>query len=98
MRASMQGTHADQPWFCEASVPPHDTRCCNREQGTLLVHALLLFWDRLPLLPVCTSAGAHLAYLQLLKRFPFFRLSSWEGISSILLLVAANVGWGRYFW
>lgn len=67
-------------------------------EGTLLVHALLLFWDRLPLLPVCTSAGAHIAYLQLLKRFPFFRLSSWEGVSSILLLVAANVGWGRYFW
>ena len=69
-----------------------------RGQGTLLVHALLLFWDRLPALPVCTSAAAHVAYLQLLKSFPFFRLLSPEGLASMALLIAANVAWGRYFW
>ena len=68
------------------------------EQATLLVHALLLFWDRLPALPVCTSAAAHIAYLQLLKSFPFFRLLSPEGLASMALLTAANVAWGRYFW
>ncbi len=62
------------------------------------MHAVLLFWDRLPLVAVGTSAGAHVAYLQLLKRFPFFKLLSWEGLSSIALLVAANLAWGRYFW
>lgn len=67
-------------------------------EGTLLVHALLLFWDRLPALPVCTSAAAHIAYLQLLKSFPFFRLLSPEGLASMALLIAANVAWGRYFW
>lgn len=62
------------------------------------MHAALLFWDRLPALPVLTSAAAHMAYLQLLKRFPFFQLLSPEGLASIALLLAANVAWGCYFW
>lgn len=86
-----------QHTFQSTAIQCHDTSAtCN--QGTLLVHALLLFWDRLPALPVCTSAAAHVAYLQLLKRFPFFRLLSPEGVASIVLLLAANVAWGRYFW
>ena len=42
-------------------------------QVTLLLHVALLFWDKLPLVPVAVSAAAHVTYLQLLRSFPFFR-------------------------
>lgn len=33
-------------------------------QATLVLHAVLLLWDRMPLLPITASAAAHVAYLQ----------------------------------
>mmetsp|Transcript_3629 Transcript_3629/g.10517 ORF Transcript_3629/g.10517 Transcript_3629/m.10517 type:complete len:213 (+) Transcript_3629:307-945(+) len=67
-------------------------------EATLVLHAVLLLWDRMPLLPITASAAAHVAYLQLLKTYPFFQLVSWETGASITGVIAANVAWGRHFW
>lgn len=65
---------------------------------TLVVHAALLLWDKMPWFPIMVSAAAHVLYLQLLKTFPFFRVKSWEAVSSIVAAVAATALWMRHFW
>lgn len=67
-------------------------------EGTILVHVVLLFWDKMPWLPVVVSASAHAVYLQLLKTFPFFRIKSWEAAASVVATIAATGLWMSHFW
>lgn len=66
-------------------------------EGTMVIHLVLLFWDKMPWLPVLVSASAHAVYLQLLKTFPFFRFKSWEAIASIAAAAGATGMWIRHF-
>ena len=43
-------------------------------QATLLLHLVLWLWDKLPLGCILTSAAAQVAYLRMLRNFPFFRV------------------------
>ncbi len=45
-------------------------------QATLLLHVVLWLWDKLPLTCILVSAAAHVAYLRMLRTFPFFRVLS----------------------
>ena len=66
------GGHCLWLWASMCCVSPAEL-CHGTLQVTLLLHAALLFWDKLPLVPVAVSAAAHVTYLQLLRSFPFFR-------------------------
>ncbi len=40
----------------------------------MLLHLVLWLWDKLPLGCILTSAAAQVAYLRMLRSFPFFRV------------------------
>ena len=64
--------------------------------GLLVLHPLLLL-DQPPL-PVLLSTAAHLAYVQLLSRFPSCSLSSPTTILAALLGVSSNALWLKHFY
>ncbi len=80
----------------------HSALCLPRmwvcAPATIFLHAGLWLWDRMSFVPVATSAGAHVAYLLLLRSFPFFLLLSPEGVASMALMLAANGMWAYHFW
>lgn len=63
----------------------------------LVLHVLLLVYERFPLLPTGTGLVAHAVYYQLLRSFPFVEpRSALFGISAVGF-VASNVLWYRFF-
>lgn len=55
------------PWLTDMSGDAYKgflIRVSVDLQGTLVLHLVLLLWDRLPWIPVVVSASAHAAYLQ----------------------------------
>lgn len=62
-----------------------------------LVHLALLI-DRAPLACIFMGLGSHVAYLRLLKQFPYMRLTSVEGLTSCMFFLLSNILWIRYFW
>eukprot|EP00170_Pyropia_yezoensis_P004618 contig_18840_g4631 len=63
----------------------------------LVLHVLLLVYERFPLLPTGTGLASHAVYYQLLRSFPFVEpRSALFGISAVGF-VASNIMWYRFF-
>lgn len=63
----------------------------------LVLHVLLLVYERFPALPTLTGLASHLVYYQLLRAFPFVEPRSALFGLSALGFVASNVCWYRFF-
>lgn len=61
------------------------------------VHALLLV-DRLPLRCLALGVVAHIAYLRLLRRFPYIQPGSGDGLLAIVTFLVSNGLWIHHFW
>ncbi|OSX77713.1 hypothetical protein BU14_0136s0011 [Porphyra umbilicalis] len=63
----------------------------------LVLHVLLLLYERFPALPTLNGLASHLIYYQLLQAFPFVEpRSALFGLSAVGF-VASNVLWYRFF-
>ena len=58
---------------------------------------LLLVLDRLPALCLLCGVAAHVAYLYLLKPFPYISLQSPTGLAALGLMVLSTLLWVRHF-
>ena len=58
---------------------------------------LLLVLDRLPALCLLCGVAAHVAYLRLLKPFPYISLQSPTGLAALGLLALSTLLWVRHF-
>lgn len=63
----------------------------------LILHLLLIVYERFPVLQCGVGLVAHLVYLQLLRSFPFIEPSSPPFITSVILFAADNYVWFRFF-
>lgn len=63
----------------------------------LVLHFLLLVYERFPLLQCSLGFVAHLSYLNLLSNFPYIEPLSFQFILSCTLFVLDNVVWFLYF-
>lgn len=63
----------------------------------LLLHPLLLFYERFPILPTSLGFFSHLSYLLLLQTFPYIQLSSPNALLSLALFILSNVFYFRFF-
>lgn len=59
-------------------------------QATLLLHLVLWLWDKLPLGCILTSAAAQVAYLRMLRNFPFFRVFAPDTAAAVGALPRAH--------
>jgi len=66
-------------------------------KAELALHLLLLV-DRLPLHCLAVGFSSHVAYVSLLKRFPYMHITSKEGLVSLAAFLASNAAWLRYYW
>lgn len=63
----------------------------------ILIH-LLLFIDKMPAVCILLGIASQFGYMRLLRQFPYMRLTSPEGVVSIILFAASSIEWIRYFW
>jgi hypothetical protein len=62
------------------------------------LHVLLLFVDRLPVIPIIVGVASHAVYYRLLKTFPYISLTAPDFLGSVGLLILSHVAWIRFFY
>ena len=66
-------------------------------KAQLMLHPFLLI-DRLPVHCVALGFGAHVAYLRLVRRFPYMSFTSPEGLTALAGFLASTAAWAYHYW